>query len=133
MVLMIYVMSCWWCWWYGGGFGMRSLIQAYAYLSVPLAAFYAYVFSLDLRRPFTGIVRVGVIVLFSGFASINIIQTYQYDHPADHRLLHYDSMSKAAYWRSFGKFDMTPEEYSEFEKELVHPDNEAAMRGEKRD
>lgn len=134
LVVTIYVLSCWWCWWYGGGFGMRSLIQSYSYLSIPLAAFYAYLFSVNFKRQFfTGIVRVAVIALFSGFTCLNIIQTYQYDHPADRRLLHYDSMSKAAYWRTFGKFDITPEEYSEFEKELVHPDNEGAMRGEKRD
>ena len=34
----LYVISSWWCWWYGGGFGMRPLIESYAILAIPLAA-----------------------------------------------------------------------------------------------
>ena len=41
-------------------------------------------------------------------------------------------MSKAAYWRTFGKFDLSDENYAKFEKELIPPDSEAAMKGEKR-
>ncbi|MGZ3862618.1 MAG: glycosyltransferase family 39 protein [Bacteroidia bacterium] len=134
LAINIYVLSCWWCWWYGGGFGMRSLVQAFAFLSVPLAAFYNYIFSIDLKNKYVvGGIKGATVFVIAAFASLNIIQTYQYDHPADHRLLHYDSMSKDAYWRMFGKFDATPEEFSKFEQELNHPDNEAALNGEKRD
>ncbi|HWY39069.1 MAG TPA: hypothetical protein VNY73_10955 [Bacteroidia bacterium] len=134
LAINIYVLSCWWCWWYGGGFGMRALVQAFAFLAIPLAAFYHFIFSLNFKKNlFTGLARGIAIALFSGFVSLNIIQTYQYDHPAEHRLLHYDSMSKAAYWHTFGKFDITPEEFAKFEQELVHPDNAATLNGEKRD
>lgn len=133
MAINIYALSSWWCWWYGGGFGMRSLVQAYAFLAIPLAAFYQFVFSETFKRQLLNIVlKSTTIFLLSCFACLNLIQTYQYDHPADHRLLHYDSMSKAAYWRAFGKFDMGHEEFEKFEQELIHPDNEAAVKGEKR-
>lgn len=133
LVVNIYVLSCWWCWWYGGGFGMRSLVQAFAFLAVPLAAFYKYIFNLDFRnKMILGSVRIVAVFLITSFASLNIIQTYQYDHPADHRLLHYDSMSRDAYWRAFGKFDVTQDEYVKFEQELIHPDNEGALKGENR-
>ena len=113
---------------------MRALVQAYALLAIPLAAFYQFIFSLDFKRQvFTVFVRSFTIIFFSGFVCLNLIQTYQYDHPADRRLMHYDSMSKDAYWRTFGKFDVTQEEFAKFERELVHPDNEAAVNGKKRD
>jgi hypothetical protein len=132
LLISLYVLSCWWCWWYGGGFGMRSLIQAYALLAIPLAAFYEYILSLDFRKQiFTVAARSVVILLFSGFTSLNIIQTYQYDHPADRRLLHYEAMSKAAYWRTFGKFDITDEDYAKFQEELIAPDYEGARQGKR--
>ena len=133
LILNIYVLSCWWCWWYGGGFGMRSLVQAYAFLSIPLAAFYQFVFSFNFGKQLIAFFVKGItFALFSFFLCLNILQTYQYDHPANHRLMHYDSMSKAAYWRTFGKFDLSDENYAKFEKELIPPDSEAAMKGEKR-
>lgn len=132
LILNIYVLSCWWCWWFGGGFGMRALVQAYALLAIPLAAFYQFVFSSHFKKQLISVLTKGIaFAMFSGFLCLNIIQTYQYDHPANHRLLHYDSMSKEAYWQVFGKFDLSDEDYAKFEKELITPDSEAAMRGER--
>jgi hypothetical protein len=134
MAISIYMLSCWWCWWYGGSFGMRSFVQAYVFLAIPLAAFYQYMFSLNFKKQmFTVIARAGVVFLFSSFTCLNIIQTYQYDHPEGQRLMHYDAMSKAAYWRVFGKFELSPEEFAKFQGELIAPDYQAAQKGEKRD
>jgi hypothetical protein len=133
LILNIYVLSCWWCWWFGGGFSSRSLVQGYAFLAIPLAAFYQFIFSLNFKQQIINIFAKGLtVLLFSVFLCLNIIQKYKYDHQANHRLLHYDGMTKAAYWRVFGKFDLSDEDYTKFEKELNPPDNEAAMRGEKR-
>lgn len=35
--LMIYVQSSWWCWWFGGGYGLRAYISMYPLLAIPLA------------------------------------------------------------------------------------------------
>src|SRR5690606_1698794 len=37
--LFIWICFSWWCWWYGGSFGNRSLIELSALMSIPLAAF----------------------------------------------------------------------------------------------
>lgn len=37
-LLNIYVIYSWWCWWYGGSFGARAMIQSYALLALPLGA-----------------------------------------------------------------------------------------------
>jgi len=34
---MIYVQSSWWCWWFGGGFGLRPYISMYPLLAIPMA------------------------------------------------------------------------------------------------
>ena len=138
LLLNIYMLSCWWCWWFGGGFGMRALVQAYAILAIPLAAFYQYLFSLDLKKQiFVVLARGIVVVLFSGFLCLNIIQTYQINHVANssyHSILHWDSMSKDAYWRVFGKFDFSSAEDAEmWGKELIPADYESAIKGKKRD
>jgi len=34
--LAIYILSSWWCWWFGGSFGGRTMIEFYAILVFPL-------------------------------------------------------------------------------------------------
>ncbi len=35
----IWIITSWWSWWYGGSLGMRPMIDSYALLALPLAAF----------------------------------------------------------------------------------------------
>ena len=73
MALNIYVLSCWWCWWFGGGFGMRALVQTYAVMAIPMAAFYNYFFSFNFRKQVMTIFLKGAVVFFfSGFLCLNI-------------------------------------------------------------
>ena len=39
IILSVYIISSWWCWWYGGGFGMRPMIDFYGIMAFGLAAF----------------------------------------------------------------------------------------------
>jgi hypothetical protein len=132
MVINTYMLSSWWCWWYGGSFGMRALVQTYALLVIPLAGFYQFIFSLELKKQFfIPIAKICTVFLLSGFLCLNIIQTYQFDHPVERRLIHYDSMSKAAYWRVFGKFSLSDEDYAKFAEELSPANYEGAKKGER--
>ena len=36
LISTVYVFSSWWCWWFGGGFGMRPMIDYYPLLIIPL-------------------------------------------------------------------------------------------------
>lgn len=129
MVINIYVLSCWWCWWYGGSFGMRALIQCYALLAIPMAAFYEKVFSFNFKNQFFTLLSRGFVALaLAVFLCVNLIQTMQ----GSTTIIHYDSMSKAAYWHAFGKFTFTGEDWQQQQQELIHPDYEAAMKGKKR-
>ena len=41
LVVNVYVISSWWNWWFGGGFGHRAFIESYAVMALPLAALFA--------------------------------------------------------------------------------------------
>lgn len=115
ILIYIYVVFSWWCWWYGGSFGQRAMIDVYAILAIPLGCF---IQAFDT----TWIKRTVVFVLLAGFIYLNQLQSAQYRSGA----IHWDSMSKEAYWGVFGKVQ-PPEN---FEKLIDPPDYKAAERGE---
>ena len=92
-ILNIYVIFSWWCWWYGGTFGQRVMIESYAILAIPFAAFFTWIFEKGLIMK----ISVGLISLF--FIWLNLFQTYQFEHLS----LHYDGMTKELYFKQFGK------------------------------
>ena len=115
-VLNIYIVFSWWCWWYGGSFSARALVESYALLSVPLAA--------TVERLWNSgrISRIvsGVVIVF--FIYLNLFQSRQYRIS----LLHYESTSKELYWAAFLTYEI-PANY----EELLDPiDSEKAFRGE---
>jgi hypothetical protein len=83
----IYVVLSWWCWWYGGSYGMRALIENYAILAFPLAALIDWLLERRFRLALTSwIIGLGVIWL-------SLFQTEQYKK----QLITYDSMTFKAY------------------------------------
>jgi hypothetical protein len=105
LILMIYVLSSWWCWWYGGSFGFRPMIEWYALLAIPFAAF---VQQMKGMREKLLAVFVGLFIL------LNVFQTHQYNY----QTIHWDSMSWSAYKKVFLK-RLPPKN---FEQYLDHPD-----------
>ena len=89
-LLFVYVISSWWCWWYGGSFGARSFIDIYPSLAFPLAAF--------IRRAgrFHGVIRLLLLVLAALLIHINYYQTWQYSKG----IVHWSGMTREAYWYS---------------------------------
>jgi len=92
LVMMIYVMSCWWTWWFGGGFGGRIYIDMYGILALPLAAFISAV--LAYRKKY---IRLGISGFLVGLLLFQLLQTRYFVGTA----IHWDSMSKKAYWYYF--------------------------------
>jgi hypothetical protein len=116
-VINIYVVYSWWCWWYGGCYGSRPMIDMYGIMAIPLASFLERVWTgKNWMKGFATVVLVGLIWL-------NQFQINQYRTS----LLHWDSMTKEAYWGIFGK-ETWPEGY---DKMIKVPDYEKALKGEK--
>ncbi len=86
----LYITSSWFCWYYGGSFGMRPLIDFYA----PAALLIALMLSAIKTKP-----RKILMIVAGLTVPLNLVQSYQLDH----NILHYDSMDKEKYWEVFLK------------------------------
>jgi hypothetical protein len=115
-LVYIYVCFSWWCWWYGGSFGQRALIDIYPFLAVPFAALMAKVAESKVA------VKRSVYTLSALFIVLNLFQTTQ----AKYNIIDYDAMTRENYFRVFFTITKKPDR----EKYLKHPNTEAALRGE---
>jgi hypothetical protein len=88
--LVVYVISCWWNWYYGGSFGHRAMIEYLPFFAFGLAFLLQ-----ELSKPLRGV----VVSLSLVFVAVNLIQTYQYSK----FILHWVEMDKDRYWEVFLK------------------------------
>jgi hypothetical protein len=114
--LNIYLISSWWCWWYGGGFGMRSMIESTAVLSLFMGITIEFIMN---KLKTTGVYIVGVFCALC--LSLNFVQTVQYTKG----ILHYDGMTSEAYRKIFLKFKY-PVNYSDY---ISSPNYNEAKKG----
>lgn len=107
-VINIYLLSSWCFWWYGGSYGLRAFVDSYAVMAFPLAAVTGWSLSKNLTT------KVLLPVVFALLIFHNIFQIVQYRRGA----IHFVSMTKEAYWESFGKTRPT----RAFYEKLQYPD-----------
>ena len=113
--LYLYLVSSWWCWWYGGSFSQRSMIDIYSLLALPLAAF---VFQID---NFSKNSKRVVITFLSFFVLLNIFQTVQYKY----NIIDFDGMTAKEYLHVFGSLNDKQIDTTLLDK----PDYEKAVSG----
>lgn len=120
ILLIIYVQASWWCWWYGGSFGMRTMIEFYPLLGIALASM--------IERSIKKIpVAIGFSLVLLSLLSFNLFNTYQYYNWA----IHWDSMTKKAYWTSFLEVKMDEKEQLIYKNALQRPDYNGALKNGK--
>lgn len=112
--LLIYITFSWWCWWYGGSFGQRTLVDWYGILSLPMAA-------LLLKLMQNKVISYIGFTLITGFVFLNLFQHMQYRYES----IHFDSMSQKAYFYNFGKI----KKKQGLDQYFVAPDYEKAKNG----
>lgn len=113
--LFLYVTFAWDIWWYGGSLGQRAMVQSYALLAFPLAAFVAFIYN---RIPWNYL----VFAVFALFSYYNLWLTHQ-AHKGG--MLEPGFMTKAYFWRIVLKYDLPPEN-----RKLLDTDQD--FRGERR-
>lgn len=113
-----FVIFSWWSWWYGGSFGQRPMVDIYPFLSIPLAAC---IHALLESKFFKYI----LLTIFPALIILSLQQTWQYSKG----IIHYDSMSKAIYWKVFMK-DGWCENYDQL---IEPPDYNKTYAGEDED
>ncbi|MCC7301066.1 MAG: hypothetical protein IT233_00335 [Bacteroidia bacterium] len=101
--IVLWVVSSWWSWWYGGSFGMRSMIEYFP--------FFAILYATGLMN-FPVWFRVVLSVPVAAFLFLNLLQSYQ----AYRLILPWDGMDKVKYWRIFLKTD------KKYQNMLLPPD-----------
>jgi hypothetical protein len=112
LLFNIYVLSCWW---FGGSFGMRALIECYALLIIPLAAF------LHAVSKSKWVIKIPTFVLVFLLSSLSIFNFVKFRYDT----IHYDSMTKDAYFKYF--FSLKPDD--DFYNLLERYDYEEARNG----
>jgi hypothetical protein len=110
-VIYTYVVLSWWCWWYGGSYGLRAMIDIYPFLIIAFAVF---INKMILNKTVMSV--LGILVL------INCFQMYQYRRG----VIHFDSMTKEAYMDALFRVKTSPN----LEKLISPPDYEKARKGE---
>ena len=113
---MIYVQSSWWCWWFGGGYGLRPYISMYPLLAFPMAYLFNHVQQEKKRRSFV-ILASAVLIL----TAYQLFQTRQFTTQA----IHYSATTFRSYMQNFLKARPTPKSW----KMLEVPDFNLARHG----
>lgn len=87
----IYVVFSWSIWWYGWGFGARSMIESYAIISIPLAALLLWLWQQKTILKYSG------IIIFALCIVLNIFQTRQFRHG----LIDGEFATPKSYWEAY--------------------------------
>jgi hypothetical protein len=90
-VVLVYITTSWYNWYYGGSFGQRPFIDYYALLVFSIAPFISKTQEHSYRYVFNVFIALCIV--------LNLVQLYQYDK----NIIHYDSMNKEVYWKVFFK------------------------------
>ncbi len=94
LIVLIYVLSAWWNWWYGGSFGSRVMLEYYSIFVILLLV------SIETLKK-----KASKIIFYTSvFATLLIcqIQTYQYRYYH----IHWEKMDKEHYWRAFLRINL---------------------------
>jgi hypothetical protein len=98
LTALLYILSAWWSWWYGGSFSTRVGVEYYSILALLL------VFSYNGLQKKTS--RWMYYFLISCCIIVCQIQTYQYRY----YIIHWEKMDKAHYWNVFLRVDQLGKE-----------------------
>ena len=91
---MIYVQSSWWCWWFGGGWGLRPYISMYPLLAIPMAYLLSHLRLKKRQWAFGGI--TALILILSAY---QLFQIRQFSTQA----IHYSATTSRSYFENFLK------------------------------
>jgi Fascin domain-containing protein len=114
-IINCFIVFSWWCWWYGGSFGIRAMIESYAILALPLGSL---VFEFGKNSKVRKYILLSFLIIT---VTLNQFQTLQ----AETSLLHYSDMTFKTYKLIWGRLTW-PNGYDE---SLNHPDIENASHG----
>ncbi|HMM10891.1 MAG TPA: hypothetical protein PKE03_02200 [Bacteroidales bacterium] len=93
-LVLVYILSSWWNWFYGDSFGMRPMVDFYALFAIPFSYSIRFVFQKKLLK----FVFIPVLILLM---ALNLFQTWQYKAG----IIHPDAMNAEKYRHVFLRWD----------------------------
>lgn len=90
--LFTYVSASWWCWFYGGGLGMRQFIDLYIIMAVPIGLLFHYA-------------NIWKKTIYLSIAVLGTLMYQVYDSQLNKNILHQGDINKADFWHVFLKTD----------------------------
>jgi len=93
MVLNIWVLSSWDCWWYADSYSQRSIVQSYPIFLLPFG-YLIQELSFSMKR-----IKVPIIILLTALVGLNIFQVWQFENG----IIHSQRMTKEYYWSIVGE------------------------------
>lgn len=112
----VYVTYSWFIWWYGGSFGSRPMIDMYGLLALSIGAFFTYIYSLKRKWIIYPVFMLAFLLTIAGLHHID---------KRRHFSLHWDSMTKEAFWYHYFQKNGSPT----FDSKLRAPDYTKALEG----
>lgn len=94
LIVLIYALSSWWNWWYGGSLGTRVMIEYYSIFVLLLL--------IAVENSKKGVMRIIFYSMLFCTLVISQIQTYQYRYYH----IHWEKMDKEHFWKSFLRIDL---------------------------
>ena len=95
MAVLVYVLSSWWNWWYGGSFSARPFVEYLPFFAIPMGLALQYLPKFP-RRGYAVLLVLAVVLCQ--------VQIYQ----ARYYRIHYEDMDRARYWEEFLRVDKLP-------------------------
>ncbi len=87
-----WILSSWWCWWYGGSFGLRAFVDFLPLFAFPLAA----MIGKAEKRP---AILIPLLLLLLLLCELNRGMIWEYKNG----IIHWESMDRKMYWESIAK------------------------------
>ena len=112
IAVTVYVISSWWSWFYGDGFGLRAFVDFYPLMAVPMAVMNEAVLS------FRNGLRSAFLIMFSALIFLSVIQNYQYRY----RIIHPAEMNFDKYKYVFLKTDSAYRDVIGGDNEYIYPE-----------
>lgn len=89
LFFVVYILSSWWMWYYGGSFSSRVIVDYLPYFALLLGFLFQ-----GISKPFFKYILIPVVFLLT---LVNQIQTLQYRY----YVIHWSNMNKETYWDTF--------------------------------
>lgn len=122
VILNVYLVSCWWCWWYGGSYSMRALIQIYPYLAITFAGMLQYIYyKSDLKKS----IKYG----FNALIFILVLLQLKFWLQQRSGCIHHDGMTTKAYLFILPRIELNGEETETYYSLISSPDYDGAKLG----